>query len=238
MDDAIETHRQLLVDAIEVCRLLPDQIRTFAATVSALPQAMTKLRLTQIQTAVMLGERYLRLQHGGKGSIFVQAGHGMLSILWVEFDLLKGQEVLIGSSGGVFFKPRVVLDKVKELLSWVDRGELVQAVDWLSRYSEIKIDGLNLPNWHVSHEIKNDNKLSVIAENDTRHVPILGEPPVYIVSLMGRQPKSVGDIKQCLNEFSRFLVSTGVYLRRLLTKMLIIRSLASRVFNLLKRMTP
>jgi hypothetical protein len=239
MDEVIKTHIQFLADAVGACRSLPDQISMFATAVSTLPQAMVKLRLTWVQTAVMFGELYLRLQHGEKGFIFVQAGHGMLSIKWEELDLLEGRKVSTGSSGGVFLSPEMVSDKVEELLRQVDRGELAPAVHWLSRYSQVNIDGLDQLDWHANHERKETDKLNVIAKVNASNVPIHGESPVYLVSLIGRRPESIGNLQHPSNEFSRFLVSTRAFFHRLLTKPLIrIRPLVLRIINLLKGITP
>ena len=234
MDNVIEIHRKLLLDVAEACRSLPAQIGAFGANTLALPQVMVKLRLTQIQTAVILGERHLQLQHGGKGFIFAQAGHGILTIRWAELDLLEGRDASTGSSGSAFLSLKVVLDKIKELVSQVDRGEVVAAVEWLRRYSEINIDGLNQLGWHLSHERK-DAEANVIIEKNIRQVPVHGESPVYVVSLMGRRLEGTGNVHPSFRGFSRFLILTVGNLRRLLTKSLIgVKSMWPRVYNRVK----
>jgi hypothetical protein len=225
VNDMIEIHRQLLVDAAEVCRSLPAEIETFAAAVSSLPQEMVKLRLTLIHNMIILG----------KGFIFVQAGHGMLSIRWSELDFWEGQEVSSGSEGGVFIAPEVVVDKVKELLSQVDRGELVAAVYWLSHYGEVNMDGLNMLGWTASHEEKDAGKLDMTTERkEIGRLPVRGESSAYVVSLTGQRPKSVGNVQphtEMFRGFSRFLLLTRGNLRRMLiTQLIRIKSLFSYIF--------
>ena len=239
MTDMLEIHKQLLLDAAEVCHSLPAEIETFAFIVSSLPQELVKLRLTLIQSMIILGERYLRLRHGGKGFIFVQVGHGMLRIRWAELDLLEGQKVSTGSSGGVFVVSEVVMDKVKELLSRVDRGELVAAVDWLSHYGEINIDGLNLLDWTGSLEKKDAAKLNVTTERkkEIGNLPVRGESSVYVVSLTGRKPESVGNVQPHAEMFRRFrflLFTRGNFCRMLKTQLFRIKSLFSHISNLMR----
>lgn len=237
LDDAFEIHKQSLLDAIEVCRLIPDEINKFDVIVSSLPVAMVKLRLTAVKGLIIAGEKALRVQHGNKGFIFIQAVHGMLSIRWSELDFLAGQKQSPSSGESVFIAPEEVVDKVEELLSQVDSGELVPAVDWLSRYDIIRVEGIGCLPWTSSYEKKDavenrpDNR-----EEGERLSPALGESPIYVVSLTGQRPKSSGNVlphNLMLRDLSRFLILAKGNLRRILiTPLFRIKSLFTHIFNL------
>lgn len=152
LDETFEIHKQSMLDAIEVCRSIPEEINKFTLIVSALPATIVKLRLTVIQGLIISGERALRLQHGDKGFVFVMAGQCLLSVRWSELDYLAGQKESLGSSGSLFIAPEVVVHRVEELVSQVDSGELVPAVDWLSRYEMVFVEGINPSPWTGSHE--------------------------------------------------------------------------------------
>jgi hypothetical protein len=137
----IQIHRQLLIEAAEVCHSLPAEIEKYAAKVSSLPQEMVKLRLIIVQGLIKAYENFLRVQHENKGYIIVQAGHGMLRICWSELDILKGKKEKPSSGESVFIAPEVVLKKIEELITQVDFGELVPAINWLSRYENVNVEG-------------------------------------------------------------------------------------------------
>jgi hypothetical protein len=146
LDDMIEIHRQLLVEAAEACRSLPAEIEKYVTTVSSLPQAMVKLRLIAVQGLIRAYENALRAQHKGKGYIFIQAGNNMLSVCWSELDLLGGKTEKPSSGESVFFAVDKVLEKIEEFISQVDSGDLLPAINWLNRHENVNIDrGSRLP---------------------------------------------------------------------------------------------
>jgi hypothetical protein len=140
LDDMIEIHRQLLMEADEVCLSLPAEMEKYVTTVSSLPQAMVKLRLIIIQGLIIACENALRAQHQGKGYIFIQAGNNMLNVRWSELDLLDGKKEKPSSGESVFSTVEKVQEKIEELISQVDSGQLLSAINWLSRYENINVD--------------------------------------------------------------------------------------------------
>lgn len=140
VNDMFNINRELLLNAIEVCHSIPAEINKFGATVSSLPALMVKARLITIQGLVSSNVKALRVQHEGKGYIFVQAGNSTLSICWSKLDFLDGKEEAPSSGESVFIAPEVVVKKIEELISQVDSGELVSAINWLSRYENVRVD--------------------------------------------------------------------------------------------------
>ncbi len=143
LDDAFQINKQLLLEAAEVCCSLPREIDYFTSIVSSRPMEMVKFRLIAIKSLIIVGECILRVQHEDKGFIFVIAGHNSLNVHWFEHELLAAQKEWLSYRGNFVIPPEVVVYKVEQLLSQVNSGELVQAVDWLSRYGSVFVDGVN-----------------------------------------------------------------------------------------------
>jgi hypothetical protein len=139
LDDKIEIQINLLEEAGEICRILPGSIETYTKSVSFIPQVMVKLRLDAVQGLIKAYENALRVQHGDKGNVFAQVGHGALRIFWSELDFSKGEEKSPSSGESLFMKVEVVLKKIEELISQVDSGDLLPAIGWLNRYEDVSI---------------------------------------------------------------------------------------------------
>ena len=143
LNDVIEIHKHLLKDAGEVCCSLPADIEKYAATVLSLPPEMLKLRLITVQGLIKAYGNSLRVQHENKGYIIIQDGHNMLSIYWSELDILEGKKEKPSSGESIFKKPDVVLEKIERLMSQVDSGELLPAVNWLRRHENVNAKGVS-----------------------------------------------------------------------------------------------
>jgi hypothetical protein len=140
LNDMIEIYRRFLEDASQVSRSLPAEIEQYATTVSSLPKEKIKLRLIMVKGLIKAHENALRVKHQYKGYVFIQAGHRMLNICWSELDLLGGKKEKPSSGESVFFAVEVLLEKIEELISEVDYGKLLTAINWLSRYENINAD--------------------------------------------------------------------------------------------------
>jgi hypothetical protein len=140
LNNMIEIHKHLLEVAVEAYRSLPVEIETYAAMLSSLPKEMVKLRLIVVEGLIKAYENALRVQHDGKGYIIFQDGNNMLSIYWLELDILQGKKEKASSGQSVFITPGVVLNKIEELISQVDSGELLPAVNWLGRHENVNIE--------------------------------------------------------------------------------------------------
>lgn len=143
LNNTIEIHKHLLEVAVEACRSLPAEIETYAAMVSSLPKEMVKLRLIAVEGLIKAGQNALRVQHDNKGFIFIQASQNLLTLRWSELDILQGKKEKASSGQSVFIMPGVVLDKIEELISQVDSGELLPAVNWLGRHENVNVENVS-----------------------------------------------------------------------------------------------
>ena len=130
MNGIQEELRRSLLEINNQCQSLRQDIAAFVNSVSTLPAAMVKARLSamslQINTQILRNEE--------KGVVFVMMTDTVLSVQWAEKELsIKDKEDLkIG--GYLTLSPEEITKIVEHLADRIDSGQSAEAVEWINQY--------------------------------------------------------------------------------------------------------
>lgn len=142
MNGIQEVLRHSLLEINNQCQSLRQGIAVFVNSVSTLPAAMVKERLSamflQIKTQILRNEE--------KGVVFVMMSDTVLSVQWAEKELsIKGKEDL-KREGYLTLSPEVITKMMEYLADRIDSGQLAEAVEWINQYEPfLALEAKKLP---------------------------------------------------------------------------------------------
>jgi hypothetical protein len=116
------------------CQSLRQDLAEFVNSVSTLPVAMVKIRLSVMSINIRMQASRLYNMHDGKGVMFVMMTDTVLSIQWWEKELsIEDKENF--KMGGYLTQSLEEIEKViGHLADGVDSGQSAEAVEWISQY--------------------------------------------------------------------------------------------------------
>lgn len=130
MNSIQEVLRHSLLEINNQCQSLRQSIAVFVNSVSTLPAAMVKARLSamslQIKTQI--------LRHEEKGVVFVMMTDTVLSVQWAEKELSIKDKENLKMGGYLTLSAEEIIKIVEHLADGVDSGQFAEAVEWISQY--------------------------------------------------------------------------------------------------------
>jgi len=112
------------------CQGLRQELAEFTNSVSTLPAAMVKSRLSamslQIKTQILRQEE--------KGVVFVMMTDTVLSVQWAEKELSIKDKEDLKMGGYLTLSPEEITKIVEHLADKIDSGQSAEAVEWINRY--------------------------------------------------------------------------------------------------------
>lgn len=122
--------RRSLLEINNQCQSLRQDIAAFVNSVSTLPAAMVKARLSamslQIKTQILRQEE--------KGVVFVMMTDTVLSVQWAEKELSIKDKEDLKMGGYLTLSPEEITKIVEHLADRIDSGQSAEAVEWINQY--------------------------------------------------------------------------------------------------------
>ena len=130
MNGIQEVLHHSLLEINNQCQSLRQDIAVFVNSVSTLPAAMVKARLSamslQIKTQILRNEE--------KGVVFVMMTDTVLSVQWAERGLSIKDKENLKMGGYLALSPEEITKVIEYLAERIDSGQLAEAVEWINQY--------------------------------------------------------------------------------------------------------
>ncbi len=134
MHSIYEVLHHSLLEINNRCQDLRQDMAVFVNSVSTLPAAMVKVRLSVMSLQTTMQASRLHNSHEEKGVVFVMMSDTGLSVHWSEKELsLKGKENL-KMRGYLILSLEEIVKMIDHLSDGIDSGQCAQAVEWINRY--------------------------------------------------------------------------------------------------------
>ncbi len=130
-----EVLRHSLLEINNQCQGLRQDLAAFVNSVSTLPAAMVKVRLSVMSLQISMLTSRLHNMHDEKGVVFVMMTDTVLSVQWAEkeFSIEKAKENL-RMAGYLTLSPEEITKVVEHLSDGIDSGQFAEAVEWINQY--------------------------------------------------------------------------------------------------------
>jgi len=130
MNGIQEELRRSLLEINNQCQSLRQDIAAFVNSVSTLPAAMVKARLSAM--SLQINTQILRQEE--KGVVFVMMTDTVLSVQWAEKELSIKDKEDLKMGGYLTLSPEEITKIVEHLADKIDSGQSAEAVEWINRY--------------------------------------------------------------------------------------------------------
>ncbi len=134
MDDIYIMLCQSLLEIDNQCQDLRKDIAVFVHIASTLPAAIVNIRLSVMSIQITMQASRLLNSHDVEGAIFVMMSDTVLSIQWIEKELLIESKGDYKISGYLTLSLEQIVKMIEHLADGIDSGQPAEAVEWINRY--------------------------------------------------------------------------------------------------------
>ncbi len=134
MNGIQEVLHHSLLEINNQCQSLRQDIAEFVHSVSTVPAAMVKIRLSLMSISISMLTSHLHNKHDGKGVEFVMMTDTVLSVQWAEKELSIEDKENYKVAGYLTLSLEEITKLVEHLVDGIDSGQSAEAVEWINRY--------------------------------------------------------------------------------------------------------
>lgn len=145
MNGMQEELRRSLLEINNQCQDLRQDIAVFVNSVSTLPAAMIKIRLSVMSIQIKEQTSKLHTTHDWKGVVYAMMTDTLLKFYWAEKEFpIKVKEDL-KRKGYLVLSTEEIVKMIEHLSDGIDSGQCAEAVEWINRYeSSLVLDDKKL----------------------------------------------------------------------------------------------
>lgn len=135
MNGIQEVLHHSLLEINNQCQSLRQGIAAFVNSVSTLPAAMIKTRLSAMSLQISMQTSRLHNMHDEKGVVYAMMTDTLLSVYWAGkgFSIEAAKEDL-KRQGYLILSLEELAKVVEHLADGIDSGQYAEAVEWINRY--------------------------------------------------------------------------------------------------------
>ena len=129
-----EVFHHSLLEINNQCQSLRQGIAAFVNSVSTLPAAMVKIRLSVMSLQISMQTSCLHNRHDEKGVVYVMMTDTLLSVHWAEKEFSIEAKENLKRDGHLILSQEEIAKVVENLSGKIDSGQCAEAVEWINQY--------------------------------------------------------------------------------------------------------